>query len=42
MEEKIIRGSGVSDPLLRFLEIEPANWKDAPEEGGKMLLKKGC
>ena len=33
MEEKIIRGSGVFDPLLRFLEIEPTNWKDAPEEG---------
>lgn len=33
MEGKIIRGRGVFDPLLRFLEIEPTNWKDAPEEG---------
>lgn len=31
MEGKIIRGSGVFDPLFQFFERE--SWKDAPEEG---------
>ena len=31
MEGKIIRGSGVFDPLFQFFERE--SWKSAPEEG---------